>query len=72
MFRALAIKCMIVDCANAQVSKFPLSAMFGMCSLFLLTAGVCQRQLAATVAALPPSEVQSKAGLLTTPDEPDP
>lgn len=28
-----------------QVSKFPLAAMFGMCSLFLGVSAVCQVQL---------------------------
>lgn len=28
-----------------QVSKFPLSYMFGMCSLFLAVAALCQRWL---------------------------
>lgn len=34
-----------------QVSKFPLSAMFGMCSVFLVVAGLCQRRLDALVTA---------------------
>ena len=29
----------------SQVSSFPLSAMFGMCSLFLVLASICQRRL---------------------------
>ena len=28
-----------------QVSSFPLSAMFAMCSLFLVVASLCQRRL---------------------------
>ena len=28
-----------------QVSSFPLSAMFAMCSLFLVVASICQRRL---------------------------
>ena len=33
-----------------QVSAFPLSAMFGMCSLFLGVAALCQRRLHQVVA----------------------
>ncbi len=36
-------------CACAQVSAFSLSAMFGMCSLFLVAAALCQRRLCALV-----------------------
>lgn len=35
--------------ARAQVSAFSLSAMFGMCSLFLVAAALCQRRLCALV-----------------------
>ena len=34
-----------VSCACAQVSSFPLAAMFGMCALFLLVCALCQRRL---------------------------
>ena len=34
-----------------QVSAFPLAMMFGVCSLFLLLAAVCQHILAAIVPA---------------------
>jgi hypothetical protein len=31
--------------SNPQVSKFPLSYMFGMCALFLVVCAACQRRL---------------------------
>ena len=52
-----------------QVSVFPLSAMFGMCSLFLLVASLCQRRLDTIVTkeqALQKSEQGEVSSLLSS------
>lgn len=54
-----------VACVAAQVSSFPLSTMFGMCSAFLAVCAICQRRLDRVVHAEKGQELaDSNASLL--------